>query len=70
MGFIAGLGAGFSSIVGSISDRIEGVVSAIINFFRNLANNVYVFFMKLWDKFQNDPLGFTKFLVNVYILMV
>ncbi len=70
MSFIAGLGAGFSSVLGAISDKMEGIVSTIINFFRNLANNVYVFFMKLWDKFQNDPLGFTKFLVNVYILML
>jgi len=69
MSFIAGLGAGFSNIIGAITDKVEGIVSAIINFFRNFANNVYVFFMKLWDKFQNDPLGFARFLVSVYVLM-
>ena len=70
MSFIAGIGGGISQIIGMIQDRAEGIVTAIINFFRNLANNVYVWFIRVWDYFMNNPRGMIYFFANIWALMV
>ncbi|RLC35781.1 hypothetical protein DRH29_05780 [candidate division Kazan bacterium] len=69
MSFIAGIGAGISQIIGQIQDRVEGIVSTIINFFRNIANNIYVFFLKTGDYFMTNPRGMILFFANVWTLM-
>ena len=70
MSFIAGIGAGISQIIGQIQDRVEGIIATIINFFRNIANNIYVWFLRTWDYFMNNPRGFVYFMANVWTLMV
>ena len=70
MSFIAGIGGGISQIIGMIQDRAEGIVTAIINFFRNLANNVYVWFIRVWDYFMTNPRGMVYFFANIWALMV
>ena len=69
MSFIAGIGAGISNVIGQIQDRVEGIVSTIINFFRNIANNIYVFFLRTWDYFMTNPKGMIYFFANVWTLM-
>jgi len=70
MGVVASLGEGFMDIAGAIADKVEGIVSCVINFLRNIMNNVYIWFMNLWNLMQNNPMGFIKFLANVYVLML
>ncbi len=70
MSFFAGVGAGISQIIGQIQDRVEGIVSTIINFFRNIANNIYVWFLRTWDYFMTNPRGMIYFFANVWTLMV
>jgi len=70
MSFIAGIGAGISQVIGQVQDRVEGIISTIINFFRNIANNVYVFFLRVWDYFMKNPRGMIYFFANVWALMV
>jgi len=69
MSFFAGVGAGISQIIGQIQDRVEGIISTIINFFRNIANNIYVFFLRTWDYFMTNPRGMVYFFANVWTLM-
>jgi len=69
MSFWATVGGGIANIVGQIQDRVEGIVSTIINFFKNIANNIYVFFLRTWDYFMNNPRGFIYFIANVWTLM-
>ncbi|RLB79251.1 MAG: hypothetical protein DRH17_14085 [Deltaproteobacteria bacterium] len=69
MSFFAGIGAGINQIIGQIQDRVEGIVSTIINFFRNIANNIYVFFLRTWDYFMTNPKGMIYFFANVWTLM-
>ena len=69
MSFFAGIGAGINQIIGQIQDRVEGIVSTIINFFRNIANNIYVFFLRTWDYFMTNPRGMIYFFANVWTLM-
>jgi len=70
MSFLASVGEGFLNIAGAISDKVEGIVSAIINFLRNVVNNIYIWFMNLWTQIQNNPLAFARFLATVYVLML
>jgi len=70
MSFFAGVGAGISQIIGQIQDRVEGIISTIINFFRNIANNLYVWFLRVWDYFMTNPRGMIYFFANVWALMV
>ena len=56
MSFFAGIGAGISNIIGQIQDRVEGIVATIINLFRNIANNIYVWFLRVWDYFMTSAL--------------
>jgi len=70
MSFFAGVGAGISQVIGQIQDRVEGIISTIINFFRNIANNIYVFFLRTWDYFMTNPRGMIYFFANVWALMV
>jgi len=70
MSFFAGVGAGITQVIGAIQDRIEGIVSTIINFFRNMANNVYVWFLRTWDYFMTNPRGMIYFFANIWALMV
>ena len=70
MSFFAGVGAGISQIIGQIQDRVEGIISTIINFFRNIANNIYVWFLRVWDYFMTNPRGMIYFFANVWALMV
>mgnify|MGYP000489321161 FL=1 len=69
MSFFAGIGAGINQIIGQIQDRVEGIVSTIINFFRNIANNIYVWFLRVWDYFMTNPRGMIYFFANVWTLM-
>jgi len=69
MSFFAGIGAGINQIIGQIQDRVEGIVSTIINFFRNIANNIYTFFLRTWDYFMTNPRGMIYFFANVWTLM-
>jgi len=69
MSFFAGIGAGINQIIGQIQDRVEGIISTIINFFRNIANNIYVFFLRTWDYFMTNPKGMIYFFANVWTLM-
>jgi len=69
MSFFAGVGAGISQIIGQIQDRVEGIISTIINFFRNIANNIYVWFLRVWDYFMTNPRGMVYFFANVWTLM-
>lgn len=69
MSFIAGIGAGISNIVGQIQDRVEGIVATIINLFRSIANNIYVWFLRVWDYFMTNPRGMIYFFANVWTLM-
>jgi len=69
MSFLAGIGAGISNVIGQIQDRIEGIVSTIINLFRNIANNIYVFFLRVWDYFMTNPRGMIYFFANIWALM-
>ena len=69
MSFFANLGAGIGNVVGQIQDRVEGIVSTIINFFRNILNNVYIFFLRMWDYFTTNPRGMITFFVNMWVLM-
>jgi len=70
LSFFAGVGAGISQIIGQIQDRVEGIISTIINFFRNIANNIYVWFLRVWDYFMTNPRGMIYFFANVWALMV
>jgi len=70
MSFIAGIGAGISQIIGQIQDRVEGIVATIINLFRNIANNVYTWFLRVWNYFMTNPRGMIYFFANVWALMV
>ena len=69
MSFFAGIGAGINQIIGQIQDRVEGIISTIINFFRNIANNIYVWFLRVWDYFMTNPRGMIYFFANVWTLM-
>jgi len=69
MSFIAGIGAGISNVIGQIQDRLEGIVATIINLFRNIANNIYVWFLRVWDYFMTNPRGMIYFFANVWTLM-
>ncbi len=69
MSFFAGIGAGIGNIIGMIQDKVEDIVSTIINFFRNIANNVYVWFLRTWDYFMTNPRGMIYFFANVWVLM-
>ena len=69
MSYFAGIGAGINQIIGQIQDRVEGIVSTIINFLRNIANNIYVFFLRIWDYFMTNPRGMMYFFANVWTLM-
>lgn len=70
MTFFAEIGEGIGTIVGQIQDRIEQIVSTIINFIRNLMNNVYVWFIRVWDYFMTNPRGMVYFMANVWALML
>ena len=70
MSFWTTVGGGIANIVGQIQDRVEGIISTIINFFRNIANNIYVWFLRTWDYFMRNPRGFVYFIANVWTLMV
>ena len=70
MSYFAEIGAGISQVIGQIQDRVEGIISTIINFFRNIANNIYVFFLRTWDYFMTNPRGMIYFFANVWTLMV
>jgi len=70
MSFIAGLGGGLLNVVGQIQDRLEGIVSTIINFLRNLVNNVYIWFLRLWNFCIENPRGAVLMFANVWVMMV
>jgi len=60
---------GIGSVIGQVWSRVEGIVSAIIDFFRSIAYSVYGLFIKAWDYFMTNPKGMIYFLANMWVLM-
>jgi len=69
MSIVAGVGSGLMEIAGEIQDKVEGIVSTIINFLRNIYNTISIFFIKLFSYFAEHPRASLHFLATMYCLM-
>jgi len=69
MSIAASVGGGLISIAGEIQDKVEGIVSTIINFLRNIYNNVTVFFFNLFNWMAENPRAAIHFFATMYCLM-
>jgi len=69
MTFFANLGAGLSDVAGTLHEKLEGIVNSIINFLRDIASYVYIWFQRFWNFVMENPRGAVLFFANMWVMM-
>jgi len=62
--------AAIGSLIGGVTDKLEGVVGAIINFFRTIAVLIYDWFSRFWNFVMENPRGAIMLFANLWVMMV
>jgi hypothetical protein len=67
---LMGIGSGITAILGDVAERVESAISSIIGLIKQVLNYIYMFMMKLWSAFIDNPKGAITLMANLWAMMV